>query len=252
MIRLLLDAYTPQRALTPAWAAAYIHMRIAAYGTDKPFATVYTDGDACLSILDGNGVMAGDTLRDTAEWMAFLGGLSDLKTLLTPEGLLCNIAPMPQWKKTPLPVMQYGGAPFPSADDAILLDSPRALYPLLSAVFGAAVPPFDSFYVDTAYRLRHGMCHITAIRGEDALFSAAMTVAETNDAAVIGAVATLPMHRRKGYASQCLRTLLHALRAERPERTIYILPENTSLQRYYAANGFFVADAAQYCQKKGN
>ena len=252
MIRLLLDADAPQRALTPAWAAAYIHMRIAAYGTDKPFAAVYTDGDACLSILDGNGVMAGDTLRDAAEWAAFLGGLPDLKTLLAPEGLLGGMSSMPQWERTPLLVMQYGGAAFPSADDAILLDSPRALYPLLSAVFGAAVPPFDSFYVDTAYRLRHGMCHIAAIKGEDALLSAAMTVAETNDAAVIGAVATLPTHRRKGYAAQCLRTLLHALRAEHPKRTIYILPENTSLQHYYAANGFFVADAALYCQKKGN
>ena len=94
MIRMLLNGDRLPQALSPDWAAAYIRMRVAAYGVDKPFSTVYVDENGCcLSILDGNGVMAGNVPQDAAEWAAFLNGLADLKTLLAPETLLCSVLP---------------------------------------------------------------------------------------------------------------------------------------------------------------
>ncbi len=252
MIRMLLNGDRLPQELTPDWAAAYIRMRVTAYGVDKPFSTVYVDENGCcLSILDGNGVMAGNVPQNAAEWTVFLNGLADLKTLLAPETLLCAVLPFENGKTAVLSVMRYTGN-FETPSDAVLLSSPRAVHPLLCAAFGEDdIPPFDSFYVDTAYRLRHGMCHIAAIEGESALLSAAMTVAETQDAAVIGAVATLPQHRKKGYAAMCLQALIQTLRAEQPGRAVYILPKDVSLQRFYENSGFSVVSTALYCRKKG-
>ena len=54
--------------------------------------------------------------------------------------------------------------------------------------------------------------------------------------AVIGAVATLPDYRGRGYASACVSTLAASLQKE--GRRIYLSPKNAGAQRLYAGLGF--------------
>ena len=49
-------------------------------------------------------------------------------------------------------------------------------------------PSFDDFYVDVNHKLRHNTMRLYGINCSDKLVSVAMTVAESDDGAVLGAV----------------------------------------------------------------
>ena len=111
----------------------------------------------------------------------------------------------------------------------------EGVYRLLCDAFpDGALPPFDAFYVDLSHRLRHGLCRIAAIEDPPGTpVACAMTVAEAPDAVVIGAVATAPQHRKKGYASACIRALL----AE-DARPALIAPADDAAAQLYRSLGF--------------
>jgi GNAT superfamily N-acetyltransferase len=125
--------------------------------------------------------------------------------------------------------------------------SPRKLYPFLANIF-PEMPPFDDWYVDVCYRVRHGFCHISAIEWEDMPISSAMTVAEWKDGAVIGAVATAAEHRRKGYAARCVAALTSQL--QQAGKTVYICPKNAAAQKVYEQLGFVVCGKTAMIERK--
>ncbi|MCI8553522.1 MAG: GNAT family N-acetyltransferase [Clostridiales bacterium] len=119
-----------------------------------------------------------------------------------------------------------------------ICDNPplRELYPLLVSCFGAEIPCFDAWYADMSHRLRHGQCHIAAVYEEGGPAAVAMTVAECRGAAVLGAVATRPESRGRGYASACVVSLTRTLTAE--HRRIYLCPKDEQARRLYIRLGF--------------
>ena len=91
-------------------------------------------------------------------------------------------------------------------------------------------------YADVHHRLRHGLCRLAAVETDGGVAACAMTTAECAGGAVIGAVATLPDYRGRGYASACVSTLAASLQKE--GRRIYLSPKNAGAQRLYAGLGF--------------
>ena len=75
-------------------------------------------------------------------------------------------------------------------------------------------PAFDDFYVDVNHKLRHNAIRLVGVQEDGVLVSIAMTVAESDNGAVLGAVACLPDFRRKGYGSQVVRSLTARLLAQ--------------------------------------
>lgn len=74
------------------------------------------------------------------------------------------------------------------------------------------VPPkFDDFYVDINHKLRHGTMRLLGLYDEGSLTAVAMTVAESQKGAVIGAVACLPEFRNKGYGTYLVNHLTNML-----------------------------------------
>ncbi len=155
------------------------------------------------------------------------------------------------------------GAVCREAADSLVTPQPRELYPLLRACFGDALPPFESWYVDVSHRFRHGWCRTAGIRTGGALAACAMTTAEcgpepaaaenfpgnrgtsceginpyNGGAALLGAVATQPEYRGRGYASRCLSALTAALQAE--GRHVLLSPKNEYAQALYERLGFMV------------
>jgi predicted GNAT family acetyltransferase len=112
----------------------------------------------------------------------------------------------------------------------------RETYPLLEACFQDGLPPFSSWYTDVSHRVRHGCSRIAGFRDGERSVACAMTTAECDGAALIGAVATLPEGRGKGYASANVLTLAHRLLGE--EKRVFLSPKNEHARALYERIGF--------------
>ncbi len=134
-------------------------------------------------------------------------------------------------------VLRYTGEPY---DSSLELYAPevKPLYDLLksceSPIF--RVPAYLSFLSDVTHRRNLGKCTVlgTALGGR--LASAVMTVSETADAAILGAVATHPDCRRRGLSRELVRTL--ASRITREGRAAYVFSASEANTRFYQHSGF--------------
>ena len=205
-----------------------------AYGMSASFIRFLSDEyGSVASVMDGVCVLQCNTVN-IDEWIAFLCMDPDVRLIRTTGGVGALIAQACQKPMKSGIVMVFDNT---SSYKTLQTKEPsiREVYKHLASVF-ADFPTFDGWYVDVSHRVRHGCCHITAIEDGPDIVSTAMTVAETEHAALIGGVATSFTHRKKGYASRCIKTLLNAL----PQKAVYIAPINTDAQRLYQSLGFAV------------
>lgn len=230
------------KKLTPDSEAAVRILGLAeAYGK-QPFVRFWqiTKADhpvGYLSLLDGAAVLAlnAAAVRDIAEeTAAFLSMQPEIRYVRTSAETARRIAG-DNWKLETGTVMTPGEALQTPLKVPERL-TPREIYPVLAACFGDEMPPFSPWYVDVSHRMRHGCCRIAGFREHDGPAACAMTTSECAGAAIIGAVATLPSCRGKGYASASVLTLARTLMSE--GRIVYLSPKNEAAHRLYAHIGF--------------
>ncbi len=127
----------------------------------------------------------------------------------------------------------------PDASDVVEDIPLKEVYPVLLEGFGSeALPPFDVWYADVHHRYRRGRCRAVGVRENGVVSACAMTVAECDTAALIGAVATCPSARGKGYASACVLTLAAQLQSE--QKRVLLSPKNEYAHRLYDRIGYTV------------
>ncbi len=181
-------------------------------------ATLVANGDIeeiCLFLTMDPTVQSVRTDAETARAMAQLWGVS-FKTEAVMEAP-CNAA----------------------KHDAVCEMSLRDVYTVLQEGFGEdSLPPFDAWYADVHHRYRRGLCRSVGVYENGTPVACAMTVAECDSAALIGAVATRPQARGKGYASACVLTLAAMLQAE--QKRVLLSPKNEYAHRLYDRIGFAV------------
>lgn len=218
---------------TDSWEQTFVLSRLSAYGTNAVFAPFYTDGrGGVASVLDGYCILTGD-FADMDEWAIFLSMHQDIHTVSATHSVANRLGAV--LHKTPLyrEVMQWKTLQT-IATESVKTPTPREIYPVLSTVFKDTLQPFDGWYVDVSHRLRHEICHVAGVYDADTLVSTAMTVAESENAVVIGSVATLPNYRKRGYAAQCIYALIHNCKP----KTIFIQPKNDAAKGLYEKLGF--------------
>ena len=101
---------------------------------------------------------------------------------------------------------------------------------------GFTPPAFDDFYVDVNHKLRHGAMRLYGIEECGRLAAVAMTVAESGDGAVIGAVACDPLFRRRGFGTKIVRGTANALIAE--GKTVFLHRAKNANAAFYQNLGF--------------
>lgn len=206
-----------------------------AYGLNVPFIRFFADDEGSLaSIMDG--VCTVHCRKETNdEWCAFLRMYPDIRIIHSEVRLIAVLAEEYRLSYTKGDVLRLDDmssrSPLHAKGRCDI--SLREVYALLSTVF-EDMPPFEGWYVDASHRVRHGFCHLTAVMAGKQMISSAMTVAETNDVALIGGVATLPDYRGRGAASKCVTELIKSL----VQRTILIAPRNEGAARLYKKLGF--------------
>lgn len=125
-------------------------------------------------------------------------------------------------------------------DDNINFTEPdiKSVYDLLvkCADDNFTPPAFEDFYVDVNHKIRHNAIRIVSINPENKLAAVAMTVAESSNAAVLGAVACNPEYRKLGYGSAVVRYLTNSLINE--GKTVYLHRAENANANFYANLGF--------------
>ncbi|MCQ2514629.1 MAG: GNAT family N-acetyltransferase [Ruminococcus sp.] len=101
---------------------------------------------------------------------------------------------------------------------------------------GFKAPVFEDFYVDVNHRIRHNTMRMVGIRTDNQLVSVGMTVAESKNSAVIGAVASNPNYRKLGYGSKIVSCLADELMKE--GKTVYLHRDLKRNAHFYESLGF--------------
>lgn len=131
-------------------------------------------------------------------------------------------------------------APFEILDNTIDIVTPdiKSAYDLIAkcADKNFIPPAFDDFYVDVNHKLRHGTMRMCGVAEDDKLVAVAMTVAESNDGAVLGAVACHPDYRKNGYGSSVVKYITNLLVSE--NKTVYLHRAKNANQSFYNTLGF--------------
>ena len=211
--------------------------QFAAYGDNCSFLRFYEDdfGNR-LSILENAATLTSHG-EDTEEMRLFLTMDPSVTYVRTDAVTAASLAAMWNVSYQTEAVMR---APNGAMAHEYVNECPlKELYPVLVDGFGQhTLPPFDAWYADVHHRFRRDRCRAVAVFEEDIPVACAMTVAECDSAALIGAVATRPEARGKGYASACVLTLAHQLQQQ--SKIVYLSPKNEYAHRLYDRIGFTV------------
>ena len=98
------------------------------------------------------------------------------------------------------------------------------------------VPEYMSFLSDVTHRRNLGKCTILGTDIDGMLASGLMTVSETEQAAILGAVATHPDFRRRGLSRELVRTLASQITEQ--GRAVYVFSASDANTRFYENSGF--------------
>lgn len=97
-------------------------------------------------------------------------------------------------------------------------------------------PAFEDFYVDVNHKLRHNTTRLYGISEDNTLVAVAMTVAESENGAVLGAVSCDPEYRKKGYGSSIVKYISNRLIEE--DKTVFLHRAKNANVSFYNNLGF--------------
>lgn len=202
--------------------------------------------DYWCQVDDGNGAVTGAVARSGSQFILFLTDTSDLDemssfmriagatsvlcsgsydldinmSLTTGEVLICN--------------------DLFEEDDRHHFVEPdlHAAYDLISdcADENFQPPVFEDFYVDVNHKMRHHAARLFGIECGGNLASVAMTVAESANGAVLGAVACAHKYRRCGYGSAVVKRLTNSLIHE--GKNVFLHRAQNANVSFYSELGF--------------
>lgn len=196
---------------------------------------------------DDSGKTNGAIARNGSNFILFLTGESDLQEISSflrlsgAEGVLCDGRFTLDFSgKTADGAILKRSEPIPgkSGEPALCKPTIKAAYDLIvKCTDDSFTPPaYDDFYVDVNHKLRHGAMRLYGIEERGTLAAVAMTVAESGDGAVLGAVACDPAFRRKGFGSKIVRAVSNALIAE--GKTVFLHRAKNANAAFYQKLGF--------------
>lgn len=126
-------------------------------------------------------------------------------------------------KKTTGAVLKFFGSPYEIEEEyKLYAPTVKEAYDLLVLCKeeGFEAPDFESFNLDVSHKLRHNAIRMIGYKENGELKSVGMTVAETQTDAVLGAIASHPDCRNKGYGSLMVKILTNELLKE--NKSIYL------------------------------
>lgn len=224
--------------------AARITALFETYGASQSFAFfwVQTIGGvptAAVSRVDGSATLFCAENADYEELSSFLSavGFSDI----TCHADCAERLGLPI-KKTSFIVRYCGNEAELSAADILNDYDKKELYALLTEC-GFELGDYGSFLADVCARLAKGTASLAAVQSGGELSACAFALFEGEKSVLLGAVATRPSARGKGYAS----ALVGSLANEKSEKAVFLFCRNDSLADFYNKIGFEICGRWAVC-----
>ena len=224
---------------------ARINTTIAAYGTDDRFVrTWYAEND--------NRITAAVQLTQDA---AVIQCTSDadfdsLTVLLQFAGAKTVTGEKECMKKLGLPLHRQGvlmsAATLPALQRTAENADSEQLARLHPVLFGETArnenpTDFAAWFADVSHRTRHGLSEYFAIFENGKAVSCAGTLYSNAQYGCIGAVATLPDYRKRGFGRDCTLTAAHSVLAN--GQTPCLACADNGIQKWYETMGFAICGA---------
>lgn len=203
-----------------------------AYGANAPFVRFYTDDcGSMMSLMDGAAILY--CCENAEEWAVFISMNPEIRHVHCDAAFKTALLSVGDWQSKEGVVLKYEGDTDRVVDG--ICENPNLLnvHALLCTCF-EEMAPLNAWYPDVSHRLRHNCGKIAAIFDGDVVVSTAMTVAETDTAALLGQVATHSNFRGRGYAQSCINSLISRCKGKR----LYILPMTEYARSLYENMGF--------------
>ena len=222
---------------------AYILCRYSCYGNDYPFVRCYIDRDSdtvrtAISVLEGTAVLLTSDATDYEE-LAVCLPLLGVRSVMTDEETAQKL-PFPCTQTRQALRFDSVAAAAHATDDAPLRD----VYDLIAASIPNAFPKGEEAYLhflsDFTFRRNRGCARLKAVLENDTLTACALTVAETETAAVISGVACRADCRGKGFGKTVVSAMLSDLQHER--KTPHVIALNDNAIGFYKRLGFHEAN----------
>ena len=230
MIRQAIESDFPIAACDEC--AIRIDSLVHAYGVHATFVRLYADEcGGVMSLMDGVAVLY--CCENAEEWAVFITMNPEIMRVHCSASFGKLLTSLGGWQGREGVVLKYCGATDMAVYNACENPYLPKVHALLSMCFDQ-VPTLNAWYPDVSHRLRHHCAKIASIIVDDQVVSTAMTVAETDGAAVLGQVATHSDFRGRGYAQTCINSLISRCK----DKTLYILPMTDYAQSLYEKMGF--------------
>lgn len=207
-------------------------------------------------ISDEDGKCTGAAARSGTNFVLFLTDDSDLEEISSfmrvagASSILCSgkyNLDLFGYKKTTGAVL-VRNTPFEFDGDGLNIVEPdiKDAYDLIvrCADDNFKPPLFEDFYVDINHKLRHKTMRIYGICDNGTLVAVAMTVAESGDGAVLGAVSCDPDYRKRGYGSSIVKYISNRLIAE--NKAVFLHRAENANVSFYDNLGFKQSD--EWCE----
>lgn len=214
------------------------------YGSGQSFAMFWVQkiGDipvASISKVDGNMTLCTCENADFDELSAFINAAGFVSLTCSEEDMKkLGFEP----SKTSFTVKYKGGYEPRNADISRDCDK-RKIYNLL-CLCGFELGDYGAFLADVCSRLNKGTASMAAVEESGRVQACAFTLFKGEKSVLLGAVATAPDARGKGYASM----LVGALASENSDKEVFLFCRNDSLAEFYGKIGFEVVGKWAICE----
>ncbi len=213
--------------------AARITALAETYGTDYDFVLFWVqriDGVpvAAVSRIDGNATLCGLDGADFEELAGFLDAVG-YSSLTFDARFSDSLGTVPQ--KTSFTVKYTGGASI--CNDALPDYNKKEIYSLLCEC-GFELGDYGAFLADICSRLNKSTASLAAAELDGRLCACAFALFEGEKSVLLGAVATSPAARGRGYASKLVGTLAETKKG----KEVFLFCRNDSLAEFYSKIGF--------------
>lgn len=201
-----------------------IYSLYACYVCNLPFVDFWVQivNNTCVSAIGRLGtqfIVQLSSMSDTEEISAFLRVAGATSVLCDNKYRL----ELFEESKATGAVLKFFGSPYDIKENyKICTPEIKEAYELLALCReeGFEAPDFESFNLDVSHKLRHNAIRMIGLREDGSLNAVAMTVAETETDAVLGAVASRPDCRNRGYGSFMVKSLTNELLKEK--KSVYL------------------------------
>lgn len=206
------------------------------YGTGLDFALFWVQKiddipAAAIGRVDGNMTLCCGENADFEELSCFINAVGYLSIIFDAK-FAEKLGITPQ--KTSFTVRYAGGAR--RFDNEILFDyDKKEIYSLLTEC-GFELGDYNAFLADVCARLNKSTASLAVKEADGALCACAFALFEGEKSVLLGAVATNPAARGKGYASMLVGTLAEMMK----DKTVFLFCRNDSLADFYSKTGFEV------------